>query len=199
MKSTSAPNEATASSPGLAAPPRLPARRNNVIDALVNSVRTLSRMQRRGDLADLRRLDVDNPAAPAFWRIITSVEGDWSADNGAMVRSQRYARLLRLMAHCPDGVALSGLGKALAEADVSEARVQKLLAARGPALDDAIDVVARRLAKHGRLPIAEIAVLLTSDPQSESAERARMEIARGYWGAKSREEADLHSTEEENS
>ena len=45
--------------------------------AFYNEVRKLTDAEQRGDLAELRRLDPDQPGAPAFFRILarTSVRG----------------------------------------------------------------------------------------------------------------------------
>lgn len=58
--------------------------------AFVNEVRALLRAERRGDLAELRRLDPEQPGAPAFFRILARV-----APEAGVEKMRRYAHYLR--------------------------------------------------------------------------------------------------------
>jgi len=153
--------------------------RQNRVDALAGAIRALDKAERRGDLASLRRLDADAPDAPAFFRIVVKV-----APNASAVELRRYARFLQMLALKPDSLTSGSFGAAMAEAEVSEGRVQKLLSARGPALSKQLRLIARRLANAGRLPYRQIGdLLLVEDEDGEYAEAVRLRIARDYWRA----------------
>lgn len=74
------------------------------------------------------------------------------------------------------------LGAVMAEAGVSESRVQRLLTARAAALDAQLRLIARRLANSGDVPWRGFADLLLAT-DDERAENARLRIARDYWRA----------------
>lgn len=144
---------------------------------LYNEVRALAAAERRGDLAELRRLDPDRPTAPAFFRILARVAPDAGTET-----MRRYAHYLRILALDP--VALSGdrLGAVMAAAGISESRVQRLLTARGHAMRDQLRLIARRLANAGNLPWRGFGwLLLTSD--DDKLEKSRMIVARDFWRA----------------
>ena len=152
-----------------------------LLDALAGAVRALGKAGARGDLASLRRLDRNEPASPAFYRILArhaparQQPDDWRA----------LALILGIMALNPDALASASLGRTLADAGVSEARVQRLLAARGDAFRDLALRTARVLAGRGTLPYREFGLLVLA--RSEAfAEEIRMRIARDYWGSQSR-------------
>ncbi len=109
-----------------------------------------------GDKAEARRMG--NAGSALFWRQVARLgitqrqEGDWML----------YTRLVALMTpasrdtsiHDPDRT----IGSALADAGLSEARFARLLAARGPARDDAIERAIRMLArKGGGLDVVDLA------------------------------------------
>src|SRR6266567_2062167 len=155
------------------------AARPNRVEALAGAIRALDKAERRGDLASLRRLDADAPDAPAFFRIVVKV-----APNASAVELRRYARFLQMLALKPNSLTSGNFGAAMAEAEVSEGRVQKLLSARGPALSKQLRLIARRLANAGRLPYRQIGdFLLVEDEDGEYAEAVRLRIARDYWRA----------------
>ena len=150
-----------------------------------------------GDLAQLRRLRPEvAPGAPAFWRLATGPlepEGyqlAWGHDPDE--REARWAVILAAMArlqgfHDPK----VPLGRALAEAGVSEGRLLRLLRARGVALFDTLRVTVHQIANGAqRVDCAELAELvLTSGRDDEDSIRRR--VARHYYGqlrAKSRSE-----------
>ena len=147
-------------------------------EGFANSIRKVHAAERRGDLAELRRLDPERPNAPAFFRIVTK-----AAPQSPPAAMRRYARLLQILALKPDALTPWGLGKTMAEAGISESRVQKLLSARGPAFDEQIRLVARRLANFGRLPYREIGRLLLAPEESDAVEDFRLRIAHDYWRA----------------
>jgi CRISPR system Cascade subunit CasB len=148
------------------------------VEAFANEVRSLDRGERRGDLSELRRLDVDAPTCPAFFRIVAKVSPEAGPDE-----LRRYTRLLQILALKPDAMSPMSLGRAMAQAKISESRVQKLLGARGYGLAEQLRLLARRLASAGALPYRQIGELLLAPDDSERAERLRLTIARDYWGA----------------
>ncbi len=76
----------------------------------------------------------------------------------------------------------------MAKAGVSESRVQRLLTARGETMRDQLRLIARRLANSGNVPWRGFAdLLLTKD--DKQAENKRLIIARDYWRALDRAEA----------
>ena len=77
-------------------------------------------------------------------------------------------------------------GRAIHAASVSEARLLRLTAARGPALAAQMRRIARHMAARAPLPadltpLAEL--LLWEGRNEERADRARLRLARGYYGA----------------
>ncbi len=151
--------------------------------AFCNEVRKLTEAEQRGDLAELRRLDPDQPGAPAFFRILARVAPEAGPD--AM---RRYANFLRILALKPETLSDDRLGAVMAEAGVSESRVQRLLTARGAAMGDQLRLIAGRLANAGNLPWRGFAdLLLTKD--EKHADDNRLRIARDYWRALDRAEA----------
>ena len=75
---------------------------------------------------------------------------------------RRWARVAQIMAMAQELIP-DGLGRALADADVSDLRVGALLNARGDALYDLASRVARRIANGGVLPYRELAALILLD------------------------------------
>jgi CRISPR system Cascade subunit CasB len=149
-----------------------------LVEAFANEVHSLAKRERRGDLSDLRRLDVDAPSSAAFFRIVAKVTPESGPD-----ALKRYARLLQILALKPDAMAPMSLGHAMVHAKISENRVQKLLGARGSGLAEQLRLVARRLASAGALPYRQIGELLLAPDDSDRAERLRLTIARDYWVA----------------
>lgn len=163
-----------------APPPDQPkgGRAGDLVEAFAEQVRSLARRERRGDLASLRRLDAEMPAAAAFFRIVVAV-----APEAGPASLKRYARLLQILALKPDVLVPGPLGPALIEAGVSEGRVIKLLAARGPALARQLQLLARRLANAGAVPYRQIGDLILAPDDSDRAEDLRLRISRDYWRA----------------
>ena len=163
--------------------PRSTEREQGLGGAFVNEVRNLMRAERRGDLAELRRLTPEQPSAPAFFRIVARVAPEVGVET-----MRRYAHFLRILALNPEALTNDRLGAVMAGAGVSESRVQRLLTAREETLRVQLRLIARRLANSGNLPWRGFAdMLLTTD--DEQAENARLRIARDYWRALDRTEA----------
>jgi CRISPR type I-E-associated protein CasB/Cse2 len=146
------------------------------------------------DVATLRRMRPDDIAAPVFWRIAASELADALAGDGDRRDEQerRWASILQAMAelrgmHDPH----SSLGAALVRADVSEQRALKLLRASGDALLDAVRVIAHHLATKG-VPVnaTDLARLVLSDGRVDE-EAVRRRIARDYYAALEKKEAEI--------
>lgn len=150
---------------------------------LYKEVRALVEAERRGDLAELRRLDPDCPGAPVFFRILARVAPDAGPET-----MRRYAHYLRILALNPEALSGDRLGVVMAEANVSESRVQRLLTARGDAMGDQLRLIARRLANAGNVPWRGFAYLLLSG-DDDRLERSRMIVARDFWRALDRAQA----------
>lgn len=145
-----------------------------------------------GEVAELRRLDadkgVDSTCAP-FWRIVVNElepaglirEKDGAEDLGSWIAIiKSLAQMAGL--HRPG----RPFGTALAAADVSEMRLNRLLRARGEALYDQLRVTLHALASHGEgadgLDIAYF-VLSDAGPDEDFRERVRRRVARFYYRA----------------
>ncbi len=145
-----------------------------------------------GDVAALRRSHPDSIDAPAFWRIaaaelVDSLEPDGPRrDEG----EHRWAVILQAMAelrglHNPR----RSLGAALADAEVAEHRVLRLLRASADGLFDAVRIIAHHLATKGvSFNCTDLAWLVLSDGRSDE-ESVRRRIARNYYSTQSSKEA----------
>lgn len=136
----------------------------------------------RGDLASLRRMDFrTRPGVPAFWRLATkyglseSSERQWGLilhGMALMTRPEQPDSRSRL-AHRPR----RNLGAALAEADFSEHRLDRLLAARGDMLWTLLERGFRILAREGAaIDWWTVFHLIGPDP-----EQARRDVARAFY------------------
>ncbi|MFN8830917.1 MAG: type I-E CRISPR-associated protein Cse2/CasB [Labrys sp. (in: a-proteobacteria)] len=150
----------------------------DLVELLAREVQALEAAERRGDLAELRRMNPERPNVPAFFRMLVRHRPDAGPDF-----ARRCARIVHLLALRPDALHRGSLGEAMAVNGISEARAQKLLAARGEALATQIALIARRLAQERALPYRELGHLLLADDDSESADRTRLRIARDYFRA----------------
>lgn len=159
-------------------PAATPQRSRDLVELLAEDIGALALAERRGDLADLRRMDAERPDAPAFFRMLVRHRPDAGPD---FVR--RCARLVKILALRPEALVPGSLGAAMAEHGITEARVQKLLAARGDALAAQIALVARRLAQERALPYRALGRLLLAGDDDEAAEPIRLSIARDYFRA----------------
>lgn len=168
-------------------PVRPDGRSPSLTDLLLKEIRGLHAAEKRGDLASLRRMDADTPLEPAFLRILVKV-----APRADVDEARRIGLLVKIMALAMSADVLSArgdvrLGAVMHETGVSERRVQGLMTARGPTLDDHLVRLARRLVKGGTLPVPEIGRLILGSP--ETVERTRFDIARAYWTAADKADA----------
>ncbi len=138
-----------------------------------------------GTLAELHRLTPDDPGGPAFWRIVVTRLDPGHLPPGGPGRDEalrRWAVILRATAQLADprdpG---THLGQALAEAGVSELRLNKLLRASGETLFDAIRSITHQLASKAQPanPI-DLARLVLSDGRSDE-QSVRQRIANDYY------------------
>ena len=142
-----------------------------------------------GDVAALRRLAPDDASCAAYWRLVTMHPGLVS-ETGPLRDEveRRWACILQAMAtmaglHSPS----APLGRAMAEADVAEQRLLRLLRASSSSLADAVRVTAHHLAQKA-VPSnhLELAQLVLSDGgPNEDAVRRR--IARSYYAQTAKE------------
>ncbi len=139
-----------------------------------------------GDRAQLRRMQGGVPA-PAFWKIAARfLDQELTADSGSRREQQerRWALILAALAEVQD-LHRHGrsLGHALAEADVTEARVDRLLRAHGAALPHLVRAVVHQLTTRGTaVDLADLAWLVLSDGRRDE-ERGRRKVAREYYQA----------------
>lgn len=82
------------------------------------------------------------------------------------------------------------LGQALFTAGYSENRLLRLTAARGLALEDQVRCATRYLAQAGMVPVDLRTIYDLISDDSARAERARLDIARDYYGAAHASEGD---------
>jgi CRISPR system Cascade subunit CasB len=139
-----------------------------------------------GEVAQLRRLDPQSPGGSAFWRTLALYIEPYAplptSDDRRATEESAWAAVMRGMAHMAVLHAPKRrLGRALAEADVSELRFNRLMRAEGAPLLDEIASVAHLLASRAvSVDWADLAslVLLRS---GDAAERHRRHIARDYY------------------
>ncbi len=146
--------------------------------AFREDVMRLEKAERRGDLAELRRLDPEVPDRPAFYRIIAR-----RAPEAGVEAMRDYAHILRILALGPERLTDDGAGRVMADCAVSESRVQKLLSSRGKALRSQVQMLAGRLARDGRVPWRDFSELVLADRDDDRIDRVRMRIARDFWTA----------------
>ena len=157
----------------------------------------------RGDLAELRRMDPDEPGAAVFWRLLArhyllhsgeTVEGKWALilhGIALMTPSNRGGGDTRT-AHNgsnPVGRALFIGGESQrASAFYSETRLNRLLTARGPMLRTLLARMFRMLASADvSFNWREMAqFILNEGYNEEAAEQGRRRIARNYYLAERR-------------
>jgi CRISPR system Cascade subunit CasB len=132
-----------------------------------------------GERAELRRLDVEHPYSPAFWKIMTA----WVGSSHTPTSETRWAIALSGFARMGPPLNKRGarLGQALASADYSETRLLKLLRVKGPTFADTVRRLCSFLAaKAEPVDWVELAsFILTVDEQK--ADEARRRIARDYY------------------
>ena len=135
-----------------------------------------------GDLASLRRARFEGSADPAFWRLAMR-----HLEPVGLLRDEederRWLQILGGMAEMK-GLHRTGArpGRVLADADIAEARVLRLLRAHGETLHSVLRAAVHQLASGGR-PVdwAGLAELVLSDGKPAWEEKARRRIARDYY------------------
>ena len=157
---------------------------------------------RRGDLADLRRMDPDEPDAAVFWRLLAqqdllgnpAVESRWALilHGIALMTPTSSGDGVARTAHngnIPVGRALFLGGEDRREKGLySETGFNRLLTARGAMLRTLLARMFRMLAAAG-VPFnwREMAqFILNEGDEEEAAEQARHRIARAYYQAERR-------------
>ena len=133
-----------------------------------------------GDLAELRRINPDEPYTPALWKILLQFVPNH--DHLSARQEQRWAILLMAMGNCA-GLHdyATSFGKALAQAGWSELRFVRLMEARGDNLTKELRRLSQYLAsKDQRANWADAAYLLFSQ-DGDSAQTIRQNIARDYY------------------
>jgi len=144
----------------------------------------------RGEIASLRRLNVEEPFSPEFWKFVVTYispdrpltpeeEKSWAAIISGMAKMAPFH-------HCKG----RSLGKVLAEEKFTEQRLLKLLRLQGHHLRAGIRRLAIFLSSRAEpfdwTTIA--ALLLTQDP--EKNEEIRRRIARDYFLTQKQKEAE---------
>ncbi len=138
-----------------------------------------------GALAELRRLRPEDPGGAAFWRIVVTRLDPEYLPGGGPARDdalRRWAVILRAMANL-DGLhnPVHRLGTALAQAGVSELRLNKLLRVSGEPLFDEVRAVTHQLATAAAaVDLTGIARLVLSDGQPHE-KAVRQTIANDYY------------------
>lgn len=147
----------------------------------------------RGNLAALRRMDPDRPTVPAFWRLLAQ------ATEGAMVKPDVEARWA-LVAHgmalmAPNHHGSDEIGTALQKIDYAEGRLARLLNARGVQFRALVPRLCRHLAAHQQpLDWYRFATLVLAEGRGEDdAEQIRLRIARYYYQAQSKSQAEQYA------
>lgn len=138
-----------------------------------------------GDVAALRRLRPEDPGCPPFWKLMaTEINANAFGDAGRAddEEDRRWAAVLSALATL-DGLVQTSpdFGTALARADYSELRFERLLrAGDAQLLDELLNAVRFLAAKAEPLNPVDIARLaLTRDP--EKGESLRRKLARQYY------------------
>jgi CRISPR system Cascade subunit CasB len=147
-----------------------------------------------GDRADLRRMPEDGEPRPAFWKIAALYLDAQLPTHAGPFREdleRRWAVILAAVAEVHDlhrpGRAL---GHALAEAEVTEARVDRLLRAHGSTLPHLVRTTVHQLVTRGTaVDLTDLAWLVLSDGRGD-ADRARRKVAREYFQALYRRQRD---------
>lgn len=162
-----------------------------LVDALAQALDRAS----TGEVAELRRLDPTSPSCPAFWKLAFNYlqpekrplsadeESKWAVVISGLARTQG--------AHKPGRAA----GAVLAQV-TSEARFTRLLRASGERLWDEIRHVTHQLSTAGEsFDWGDFAALILSDGM-DSQETTRRKLARDFYGAISRAEAENKKAQE---
>ncbi len=131
-----------------------------------------------GEIADLRRLRPEDPACPAFWKVMAEYWDMPYSDDNAQSRACLLSGLARTQGLFDFHI---GLGKALAIQKYSEIRFVRLLRAQGKSLFKEIELMAEYLSSKGQSANwTQVAELLFTEVD-EKAESLRRRIARDYY------------------
>ena len=139
-----------------------------------------------GEVAELRRLKLDNPWVPAFWRIAAQVlEPAGHLAGPPPAREEAERRWGTILAIVADLAAFHShersLGRALAHAEFSDLRFMRLVRASGEGLLVESRQAARFLASKGEAArLTDFAYLLLSDGSPRS-EDVRRRMARDFY------------------
>ena len=174
-------------------------------DISVSLTRQIAQLaeHRRGDLAELRRMDPDNPDAAVFWRLLAenellnsgeAVEGKWALilHGIALMTPANSGNDNPQTAHdgyMPVGRALYLGGETQrAQGFYSESRLNRLLTAQGPMLRTLLARMFRMSAASGvSFNWREMAqFILNQDYNEDAADQGRRRIARDYYQAERR-------------
>ena len=208
----------TAPTPNVTAPPEQEGEPRSWGDIAVGFAGEMARATfKRGDLAELRRMDPDEPDAAVFWRLLArsglldsrgmgpEAERKWGlilhgiALMTPTAGSDADSDGRRSSAHNPTipvGLALFQGGDAnRARAFYSESRLNRLLTARGPMLRALLARTFRMLgAADQPFNWRDMARLILHEGYREdSAERVRRRIARAYYQAERRSSQSTES------
>lgn len=146
-----------------------------------------------GTRARLRRMDPENPAAAAAALVPLLIEADLIGPASlppmdTLVRWATVAQIVAVIAGTGAGMAQGGerLGAVLNASGLSEARLLRLLSAKGPALRDQAIRIARLVAARGipradLRPLADLVVYDGTDP--DRADAARLRLAADFYRA----------------
>ena len=159
---------------------------SSIVGAIASDLRDF---MPKGDVAELRRMRPSDSPPPAFWKVaVQRLEpaGQLSEYDSPSTdkRVQQWAAIVRSLAenfdlHDPRIPA----GRALAEADVTESRVLRLLRAHGSGLHDSLRVLSHTLSsKQQHANWTDFAYLILTDGTAKS-EDVRRHMARHYYRA----------------
>lgn len=145
--------------------------------------RFASRHLDKGEVAGLRRLDPDAPFEPAFYEVLLGIVEPALGHDVGRDAEKRWALLIHAMALMAPDPHLKGAdaGAALAETGYAEARLERLLHARGETLAPQLVAMARFLRAKGKPIDWDRLAPLVLDPDGAAAESARRAVARAYW------------------
>ena len=178
-----------------------PSSRGNIAVSLAGQIAQLAE-HRRGELAELRRMDPDNPNPPVFWRLLApygllgnpALERNWAlilhgialmAPTGVVDGNGRTAH----DGYTPVGKALFLGGESRRESPFySEMRLNRLLAAQGSMLRTLLVRMFRMLGAAGvSFNWRQMAQFILNDSYDEdAAQESRRRIARDYYQAERR-------------
>ena len=157
-----------------------PGEKKSLIERIATELRLLHKAEATGELAALRRMRRHALPPAAFYRLMARA-GAYEMGPDIV---RRWARAVAIMAQRPDALRAAGLGETLKTIGVSEQRLDMLLFARGPALQDLALRTAVRIAKSGeRLPYRDLCHLVLYDDRPDKAREAdnvRIRVAQSY-------------------